>query len=66
MTKFFADFVRNESGAAAAEYVIIVGVMGALVAAGAFAFGGSLKTAMTTAGAKVVSCADPSSTATSC
>lgn len=56
MTKFFSDFIRDESGAAAAEYVIIVGVMGALVAGGAFLFGGKLKTAMDNAGTKVQSC----------
>lgn len=56
MTKFFSDFIRDESGAAAAEYVIIVGVMGALVAGGAFLFGGKLKTAMDGAGDKVQSC----------
>lgn len=56
MTKFFADFLRDESGASAAEYVILVGVMGALVAGGAFIFGGKLKTAMTDAGDKTIEC----------
>lgn len=57
MTKFFADFLRDESGASAAEYVILVGVMGALVAGGAFLFGDKLKTAMDTSGTLVVDCA---------
>jgi pilus assembly protein Flp/PilA len=56
MTKFFADFLRDESGASAAEYVILVGVMGALVAGGAFIFGGKLKTAMDDAGQKTIDC----------
>lgn len=56
MTKFFADFLRDESGASAAEYVILVGVMGALVAGGAFIFGGKLKDAMEDAGDKTVAC----------
>jgi len=56
MSNFLADFARDESGASAAEYVILVGVMGALVAGGAFLFGGKLKTAMTDAGDKTISC----------
>lgn len=56
MTKFFADFLRDESGAAAAEYVIIVGVMGALVAGGALLFGQQLSTAFNNAGGKAVNC----------
>lgn len=60
MTKFFADFLRDESGASAAEYVILVGVMGALVAGGAFAFGTKLSTAMGDSGDKLVDCANSS------
>lgn len=58
MTKFFANFLRDESGASAAEYVILVGVMGALVAGGAFIFGDKLQTALTNAGDKTIACAD--------
>jgi Flp pilus assembly pilin Flp len=35
--------IKNSSGASAAEYARIVGVMGGAVVAGATAFGGSLK-----------------------
>ncbi|MBB4615661.1 Flp family type IVb pilin [Novosphingobium taihuense] len=66
MTKFFANFLRDESGASAAEYVILTGVMGALVAGGAFAFGGKLKSGMSTSGDKIVSCAAPADGATTC
>lgn len=57
MTKFFANFLRDESGASAAEYVILVGVMGALVAGGAYAFGTKLNQAMDTSGDLVKNCA---------
>lgn len=65
MTKFFADFLRDESGASAAEYVILVGVLGALVAGGTFLFGTSLKTALTDQGAAIENCAANAS-ATGC
>jgi pilus assembly protein Flp/PilA len=46
----FASFLNDESGAAAAEYVLIIAVIGGLVAAGGVAFGGKLSTALTTIG----------------
>ncbi|MCW1381594.1 Flp family type IVb pilin [Novosphingobium sp. KCTC 2891] len=58
MTKFFANFLRDESGASAAEYVILIAVLGGAVAGGALAFGGSLKAAMTTKGAYLTTCAN--------
>lgn len=57
MTKFFADFLRDESGASAAEYVILVGVMGALVASGTYLFGSQLSSAMDSSGGKLTDCA---------
>jgi pilus assembly protein Flp/PilA len=46
----FNHFLRDESGAAAAEYVLIIAVIGGLVALGGAAFGGSLSTALSTIG----------------
>ncbi len=40
------SFLKDESGAAAAEYVLIIAVMGTAIAAGAAAFGGQLSTAL--------------------
>lgn len=42
MTKFFKDFVRDDSGAAAAEYVLILAIVGTAISAGAIALGGAI------------------------
>lgn len=60
MMKFLRSFKTDTSGASAAEYALIVAVMGGLVVAGALAFGGSLKTANTSNGAAVTTEADGS------
>lgn len=46
MTKFFRDFMRDETGAAAAEYALILAIVGAGIAAAAFALGGAVKGAL--------------------
>lgn len=43
------NFVRDESGAAAAEYALILAVVGAGIAGAAFALGGAVKGAMESA-----------------
>lgn len=50
MTKFIANFIRDESGAAAAEYALILAIVGAGIAAAAFALGGTISAAMNSAG----------------
>ena len=50
MTKFFKLVANSKSGASAAEYALIVAVMGGLVVAGVTLLGGSFKTALTTSG----------------
>jgi pilus assembly protein Flp/PilA len=40
------SFLKDETGAAAAEYVIIVAVMGTALAAGATVFGNDLSSAL--------------------
>ncbi|WP_296679658.1 Flp family type IVb pilin [Novosphingobium sp.] len=49
MTKFVRDFVRDETGAAAAEYALILAIVGAGIAAAAFLLGGNVSKAMTKA-----------------
>lgn len=49
MSKIIA-FLKDESGAAAAEYVLIIAVMGVAIAAGAGILGNNLSTAMTDIG----------------
>jgi pilus assembly protein Flp/PilA len=50
MKKFFKAFIADNSGAAAAEYALILGVIGAGIILGALALGGSIKTSMTNSG----------------
>lgn len=49
MTKFFHDFMRDESGAAAAEYALILAIVGTGIALAAFTLGGAISGAMTKA-----------------
>lgn len=49
MTKFIRDFACDENGAAAAEYALILAVVGAGIAVAAFALGGAISTAIDTA-----------------
>ena len=50
MTKFIQAFMRDEAGAAAAEYALILAIVGTGIAAAAIALGGSITTAMNAAG----------------
>jgi pilus assembly protein Flp/PilA len=49
MGKFIALFLRDESGASAAEYALILAIIGSGIAVAAIALGGSISGAMTTA-----------------
>lgn len=42
MTQFFGNFLRDDSGAAAAEYVLILAIVGTAISAGAIALGGAI------------------------
>ena len=53
MMKILNALKGNKSGASAAEYALIVAVLGGFVVAGSVAFGGSLKTAMTASGTQL-------------
>lgn len=57
MMKILNSLKGNKSGASAAEYALIVAVLGGFVVLGATAFGGSLETAMTTTGNDLTSTA---------
>jgi pilus assembly protein Flp/PilA len=48
MNKIVA-FLRDESGASAAEYALILAIVGAAIAAAALTLGGAISTAMTDA-----------------
>lgn len=50
MTKF-VSFLKEEAGASAAEYALILAIVGAGIALAAIALGGTISTAMNDAGA---------------
>jgi pilus assembly protein Flp/PilA len=49
MVKFVKSFVMDESGASAAEYALILAIVGTAIVAGALALGAEIGTAMTDA-----------------
>ncbi|MGA0604108.1 Flp family type IVb pilin [Caulobacter sp. KR2-114] len=54
MTKF-VSFLKEENGASAAEYALILAIVGAGIAAAALALGTSISTALNTAGTCITS-----------
>jgi pilus assembly protein Flp/PilA len=48
--KTFINMLRDESGASAAEYALILAIVGSGIAIAAFTLGGSITTAMGKAG----------------
>lgn len=49
----FKNFLRDESGASAAEYALILAVIGALIAGGASLLGTAINNTLTTASEEV-------------
>ena len=50
----FKAFLRDESGASAAEYALILAVVGALIAGGAAVLGGAIDNTLRGAGGSIV------------
>ena len=48
--KIFLELLNDDSGAAAAEYALILAIVGAAIAVAAVKLGGTISTAMNTAG----------------
>lgn len=46
MNKFFANFLRDDTGAAAAEYALILAIICTGIAAAVIVLGGNIKTAI--------------------
>ena len=46
MTKFVKSFLRDDSGASAAEYALILAVVGSAIAAAALLLGGEIRDAI--------------------
>lgn len=53
MTKFFQSFLRDETGAAAAEYALILAIVGAGIAVSAGLLGDAIAGAMDKATTKI-------------
>ena len=67
MTKFITNFIRDESGAAAAEYALILAIVGAAIGSAALYLGSEVKIAIKGAGDAVKTCsAAAASGATTC
>ena len=49
MTKFVTSFVTDESGASAAEYALILAIVGSAIALAAIGLGSAIKTSITRA-----------------
>jgi pilus assembly protein Flp/PilA len=49
MVKFVTSFLRDESGASAAEYALILAIVGSTIAFAAVTLGGSISGALTSA-----------------
>lgn len=60
--KTFIKMLRDDSGASAAEYALILAIVGAGIALASFTLGESISTAMGTAG----DCVDGTKTPTEC
>lgn len=58
----FVKLLKDESGASAAEYALILAIVGTGIAAAAFALGGSISGAMT----KAKTCIDNGGTTGTC
>jgi pilus assembly protein Flp/PilA len=56
MTKFFRDFVRDDSGAAAAEYALILAIVGAGIAGGAFFLGDTIEASLRATAGEIATC----------
>lgn len=49
MTKFIRDFIRDDAGASAAEYALILAIVGAGIAGAALLLGTAISNAMSSA-----------------
>ena len=56
MTKFFNAFLTDEAGASAAEYALILAIVGVAIGAAALALGANVRAAIAGASDDVYSC----------
>ena len=58
--KTFINMLRDEAGASAAEYALILAIVGSALAVAAIGLGGTISNAMNTAGSRITDCQDGS------
>ena len=56
--KTFINMLRDDSGASAAEYALILAIVGSTLAIAAFGLGGTISNAMNDAGNRITACQD--------
>jgi pilus assembly protein Flp/PilA len=62
MIKLVRNLVRDDSGAAAAEYALILAIVGAAIGGAAFLLGNQVKTSITGAAQQVKDCSATATT----
>lgn len=62
MNKFFTSFLRDESGASAAEYALIIAIVGVGIGAAALSLGANVQAAIGDASTDVYNCNNASGT----
>jgi len=65
MTNFIKTFLKDESGASAAEYALIIAIVGVGIGAAALVLGANVKSAISGAASDVYNCNHASTTASS-
>ena len=58
MTRFLKNYWTDQSGAAAAEYALILAIVGSTLAVAAFTLGETISDAMDAAGTRITACQD--------
>jgi pilus assembly protein Flp/PilA len=56
--KTFINMLKDQSGASAAEYALILAIVGSALAIAAIGLGNTISTAMNTAGSRIAACQD--------
>jgi pilus assembly protein Flp/PilA len=64
MTTFLKTFIADESGASAAEYALILAIVGVAIGAAAVLLGNNVKLAIKNASDDVYNCSNPTNTGT--
>lgn len=54
----FLRMMKDQSGASAAEYALILAIVGSGLALAAFTLGGTISSAMSSAGSRITACQD--------